>query len=362
VSRAAPAPLKPGLPVHVHLGTEDRVGRVAILGQRTLAAGEEGFVQLDLDRAIGALWGDRAVLRDHGAIHTLAGGRVIDPFPPRRGRSRPERLALLPALREADAGSALERLLASAGIAELAPFALARNLALPVVDELVAVGGFVRTGDARAPYATTSGRLAELGERIASLLADSHRAEPDALGMPRPVLIRRLRGEAPEPVLDAALAAAIAAGAVIRDGAVLRLPAHQPRLSREDERLWQRVEPLLAAGDLRPPRVRELAEALGLEAEPALRLMKRFERFGRVAPVAPNRYFLPGTVARLADIARELAEADPAGVFTAAAFKDRSGVGRNLTIEILEYLDRIGVTRRAGEARVVLRGGAAAFG
>jgi hypothetical protein len=33
-----------------------------------------------------------------------------------------------------------------------------------------------------------------------------------------------------------------------------------------------------------------------------------------------------------------------------------------VTIEILEYLDRIGVTRRVGDARIVLRGGDAAFG
>ena len=144
----------------------------------------------------------------------------------------------------------------------------------------------------------------------------------------------------------------------MRDGAVLRLPTHQPRLSREDERLWQRiVAKLLAVDDLRPPRVRELAEALGLEPEAAARLMKRYERFGRVAPVAGNRYFLPETVARLAAVARELADSVPEGAFSAAAFKDRSGVGRNLTIEILEYLDRIGVTRRVGDARVVLAGG-----
>jgi selenocysteine-specific elongation factor len=69
--------------------------------------------------------------------------------------------------------------------------------------------------------------------------------------------------------------------------------------------------------------------------------------------VAPNRFFLPGTVARLAAIAHDLAAAGPAGTFTAAAFNDRARVGRNLTIEILEYLDRIGVTRRVGDARVV---------
>jgi selenocysteine-specific elongation factor len=359
VSRAAPSPVRPGLPVHVHLGTEDRVGRVAILGAHTLAPGSEGLVQLDLDRPIGALWGDRVVLRDHGALHTLAGGRVVDPLAARRGRARPERLAALGALRESDPGSALEALLSVEGATALAPFALARNLGLDQVAALAEAGGFVRCGDPRARYAATAERLDQLGARLADTLAEMHRADPDALGPPRAALLRRLRAEAPEPVLDAALARAVAGGRIVRDGAVLRLPAHQPRLTRDDERLWQKVEPLLAAGELRPPRVREVAEALGLEPEAAARLMQRFARFGRVAPVAPNRYFLLGTVARLAAVAGELAAADAEGSFTAAAFNDRSGVGRNLTIEILEYLDRIGATRRVGDRRIAVRTDAA---
>jgi selenocysteine-specific elongation factor len=359
VSRAAPSPLRSGLPVHVHLGTEDRVGRVAVLGRNALAPGEEGLVQLDLDRPIGALWGDRVVLRDHGAIHTLAGGRVVDPFPPRRGRARPERLAILAALREDDVGAALEKMLGFTGFVALAPFALARNLSLDQASALATAVGFLRLGETRDPFAATAEHLAGLGSRLAATLAEIHRAEPDALGVSRAALLRRLRGEAPEAVLDAALATAIGAGDIVRDGAVLRLPTHQPRLSRDDERLWRQIEPLLAAADLRPPRVRELAEALGLELEQTTRLMKQLERFGRVAPVAGNRYFLPETVARLATIACELAEGDPDGGFTAIAFKDRSGVGRNLTIEILEYLDRIGVTRRIGDTRIVLSGTAA---
>lgn len=357
VSRAAPVPLKPGLPVHVHLGTEDRVGRVAMLGQSALTSGEEGLIQLHLDRPIGALWGDRVVLRDHGAINTLAGGRVVDPFPPRRGRAKPDRLAALSAMREEDAGTALERWLETAGCVELAKFALARNLGLGDVAELAAAGDFVRFGDRRAPYAATISFLIELGDRLTVALAERHRAEPDTLGVPRPALTRQLRGAAPEAALDAAIGAAVEAGRIVRDGAVLRLPEHQPRLTRDDEKLWQRLEPLLAANDLRPPRVRELAEALGIEPEATIRQLKRFERFGRVAAVASNRYFLPETVTRLADMARELAESDSSGTFTAASFKDRSGTGRNLTIEILEYLDRIGVTRRVGDARAMLRTG-----
>ena len=152
------------------------------------------------------------------------------------------------------------------------------------------------------------------------------------------------------------------AGRVKRTGAAWRLVEHQPRLAAADERLWGRVSPLLAAGGLRPPRVRELALALSLDPVALDRFLARAERFGRVTKVADNRYFLPETLAALADIARELAAASPEGTFTAAAFKDRSGVGRNLSIEILEFLDRIGATRRVGDARLSLRGGGELFG
>ncbi|HKS89875.1 MAG TPA: SelB C-terminal domain-containing protein, partial [Stellaceae bacterium] len=162
--------------------------------------------------------------------------------------------------------------------------------------------------------------------------------------------------------LDAALAALIGAGKAVRDGAVLRLPEHQPRLSREDERLWGRVRLLLEEGELRPPRVRELAGELAMEPAALTRFLRRIERFGRLAPVAPNRFFLPETITRLAELAAELAAESPDGSFTAALYKDRCGIGRNLTIEVLQYLDTIGVTQRVGDARIVVRSAAELFG
>jgi selenocysteine-specific elongation factor len=105
--------------------------------------------------------------------------------------------------------------------------------------------------------------------------------------------------------------------------------------------------------------VREIAAALALEPGAVERVLRRAERLGRVAKVADNRYFLPETLEHLAEMACELAGQSPDGTFTAAVFNDRSGVGRNLTIAILEYLDKIGVTRRVGDARVVLGGGEA---
>ena len=360
VSRLAEAPLRDGLPAHLHLGAEDVVGRVAVLGARTLAPGEEGFVQLDLDRPIGALAGDRAVLRDHAQRHTLGGGRVADPFAPRRGRRQPARLAALAALAEPEPRAALSRLLDVEGAVDLGRFALARNLAPAELSAVVA--DFLCVGPPRERFAASEAHLAELGERIAAALAECHQAEPDELGPSRPVLLRRLAAAAPEAVLDAALSRLADEGRAVRQGALWRLAEHRPRLSDADERLWQRLHPLLAAPGLRPPRVRELAEALALDPAAVHRFLLRAERFGRVAKIADNRFFLPQTLLELARIAEELAAASPEGSFTAAGYKDRSGIGRNLTIELLEYFDRMGLTRRQGDLRILLRQGGEVFG
>jgi selenocysteine-specific elongation factor len=356
VSRHVETPLRDGLPVHLHLGTTDIVGRTALLGQRMLAAGESGFVQIDLEHPIAALWGDRAVLRDHAARHTLAGGRVVDPFAPRRGRRQPSRLAVLAGLAQKNPTQALAHLLAIDGVVELPHFAFARNLAPSELDALTNTGGFLRLGPPRVSVAVTPARLAALCDRIVTALDDWHESQPDSLGPSRSALLALLAAEAPEAALDAALTELAAAGRAVRQGPVWRLPEHQPRLSKADETFWRRVCPLLAADDLRPPRVRELAADLGLAPESVDRFLARAERLGRVARVADNRFFLPETLARLAEIACQLAEESADGTFTAATFKDRTGVGRNLAIRILEYLDRMGVTRRTGDARIALHG------
>ena len=76
----------------------------------------------------------------------------------------------------------------------------------------------------------------------------------------------QLRSLAPAAALEAALADLAASARVVREGGMCRLPEHRPRMTQADERLWGRVEPLLAAGELRPPRVLELAASLTLDA------------------------------------------------------------------------------------------------
>jgi len=175
-------------------------------------------------------------------------------------------------------------------------------------------------------------------------VSDWHGAQPDSIG-PRPA-------ELQEP-LGAIIDQLVETGRLRRAGPCLHLPGHRPELSAKDESLWHKTAPLLEGKDGRPPRVHELAALLATDPKDVADFLQRAARAGRLHRVAPNRFFLPEALARLVDLAVALDETSAGAGFAAAAFRDRSALGRNLSIEVLEYLDAAGYTRRAGALRRV---------
>ena len=331
---------------HVHLGAGSQPGRVLLLEARDMAPGQAGFATLALDKSVSCLYGDRLVLRDESTGRVIAGGHVIDPFPPERRVRRERRAASLLACRNPDHAAAFQALLAAEGWADRGRFARGRNL--PADFAWGDDGDAIRVGPVLIAPATVD----RARDDLTAYLQRWHVRHPDRLGPGKAGLLRGM-GALPEAIANAILALSRARGEVVQDGLGWRLPDHRPVLSPSDEAAWTRIRQALDDASLRPPRLRELADTLGFAAEETEALLVRLERFGRLARVARNRWFLPETISALTGIAAALAaESEEAG-FTAAEFNKRSGIGRNLTIEVLEYLDSIGVTRRTGDLRHV---------
>jgi selenocysteine-specific elongation factor len=362
-------PLRDGARLQLHLGAATVGARIALLDRRALEAGSAALAQLVLDRPIGALHGDLFIVRD-AAHHRLAGGgTVIDPFGRPRGRARPERLAELDALALPVAAEALSGLVTqSPAPIDLDRFAQARNLDARATDELLrstpeltVIRGGRMVDAATAPVTDTSApiwgvatpRWHALRDALAAQLDMLHAAEPDRVGATDTELAQQRRADPLQPLVPAALAALLADGAIVRDGFCLRRPGHRARLSDADQALLDRLGAQLRAAGLRPPIVGELAATLGTPLPALLGDLVSLARRGHLVQVAKNRYFLPATVHALGAIAATLAHEAGAAGFDAAAFRDRSGIGRNLTIEVLEHLDRTGVTRfRDGRRRL----------
>ena len=360
--------------VQLHLAAAAVPARLATLEARAIEPGCEAFVQLVLERPIGALHGDRFIVRDAAGNRTLGGGHVVDPFGWPRGRARPARLHELSSLMPPDGAMALASLLdgAADGI-DLARFMRARNLTRAEADALLqrlgataldtrkAAPTRVAEADEGAPMLAVSAVQWEaLRQRTLAQLDAVHGAEPDRLGPTEASLALSLGRRAGEPLLRAVLRSLADDGELVHDGFCLRRPLHVPRMTAADRARLDRLGSILTAAGLRPPIVGDLAATLAEEPPELLAQLVDLARRGHLVQVANNRFFLPETVRELAAIAAELSAASADHSFSAAAYRDRSGVGRNLTIEVLEFLDRTGVTRfhagrrrMAGEAAVV---------
>ena len=164
--------------IHLHLAATDVTGRVAVLEGREIAPGESSLVQIVLDEPVGALWGDRLILRDQSARRTVAGGKAIDPFATARGRSRPNGLATLRRLRFLTRSMPCALCSNKHPPASNSSRARSRNLSPAEATELWRGVEMNRIGRPEAPIGVSQARWDTLSEETVTALADWHKAHP----------------------------------------------------------------------------------------------------------------------------------------------------------------------------------------
>jgi selenocysteine-specific elongation factor len=355
--------LKHWTPVHLHLGAAHAMARIALTADEPVKPGATALVQLVLDQPLGALHGDRFIVRDQSAQRTIGGGRVLDPFPPPRGRRRPERLAALDALRHDEPAAALAALVGvDPGWVDLDRFGLAWGLTPEELTKAAADSKAKLAVDGETRLGFSAKRWGEFATAATGGLAAHHKAQPESPGLDIERLRALLPGKPPKPVAQVVAASLLRERAIELEGTWHRLPGHSVRLGPQEERLWGRIAPLLRAGKFDPPRTRDYAKATGAREDEIRKLLKRLARMGRLVELGADRFFELPKAAELLRHAQAAEKAAPDNWFTAAHLRDRIGTGRKVAIEILEQLDRLGVTIRRGDARRVAPQKAAIFG
>jgi selenocysteine-specific elongation factor len=344
LSPQAPAALTHWAPVHLHLGASHVMARVALLEGDSLAPGCSALAQLVADRPLGALHGDRFILRDADARHTLGGGWVLDPDAPARKRKTPLRLAELAALDSPDTAQRLSQLLELRGL-DLDRLAVHWNRDNPA-DALPPDSTLVRAG--HETWAFSAAHWQSLQEKLRADLATFHEQFPDELGPDAARARRMFLPSLPAAAFAALADTLLAAGTLQRSGPWLHLPAHCIALNQEEESLYQRIRPRLAESPLDPPWVRDLARMSDKDEASMRHLLQKLARQGKLYQVVRDLFYLPESVDQLAALVQELEHA--AGEARAAEFRDLSGLSRKRTIQVLEFFDRVGYTRRVREA------------
>jgi len=354
---SADAPVRAWAPLHVHIGAARHVAHAVPISAESLAPGQSGWVQLVFDEPVCAMPGDRYIVRNAQATRTVGGGRVLDPNAPDRKRRAASRLAGLQALTEMLDGAGLPPVLAQAPLG-LDEAALQRLTGRPV-SEIAAPEGALWIASRNAQAPRTLIRRAQweaLRERVEQALAAFHQGAPDEPG-PDGARLRRMANPAipamPEALWTLLLDELQRDGRIARNGPWLRLPSHTATLAEAESALAARLLPLLAQGAFDPPWVRDLAKMQNASEDGVRQLLRKLVRRGDVAQVVKDLFYHRDQVRKLAALAADLAGQPPG--LNAAVFRDATGLGRKRAIQILEFFDRVGYTRRVRDTHV-LRG------
>ena len=342
-------------PVRLHHAATEVGARIVLLRDEPVRPGVAAKVQLVLDGPIAAAAGDAYVLRDTSAQRTIGGGRFLDLRAPSRKRRAPERLAQL----EAHAIPAPERAVAALldtppHYLDLNTFARNRALSPGEVESLIDGLGLICIPVGEMLIVLSPTRWRQFKSRLVETLEAFHADNPDLPGIGMERLRLQLDPRLAARAFAAVLRGLSRAGEVALDGAWVRLPGHEVRLTPKDEVLWLQVQPFLGGSDgFHPPRVRDIAEMLDKPETEIRRLLKFAGRMGKVHEVAQDHFFLRMELAQLVEIINGLAATEPNGQFSAARFRDHVGSGRKVAVRILEFLDLHGVTVRRGDLRRV---------
>jgi len=289
-------PLAHWTPVHLHLGTREVMARVSLRRGESIRPGGRAFARLIAAQPLAALHGDRFILRDQSAQRTLGGGVVLDAFPAQRRLPYALRERQLQAFAAPTAVAALQALVACTpnGIQAVQ---FARNFNLDT---------------AAFAQVLKQSALAMVGTGPQALVVTREKADALAVKKPAPA-------------------------------------AENP----EHARLWQLAQPVLRNAGRAGMTVAQLAQEVRGKEAVLQDMLHRKAKSGDAVRVDDERFYLRGTMDEFIAVARDVARSAPQGRFTLARFRDGAGIGRALAAHVLEAMDRLGVTQRIGDARVL---------
>ncbi len=335
-------------PVHLHLATADVIARVAIRGSGAIAPGTSARAQIVFESPVAALNGDRFILRDRSAARTLGGGTVIDPLAQARPRASG---AWLTALELGAPEAALADLLKVPGQAvDCARFEAVFNLDAARAASMYQSSDALVLGRAQR-VAVARAAAAAIRESVLARLGEFHRARAQAPGFDITVLRKAVANWLGADAFAFLLRDLAEARKIELDGSTVRLPGHDATSNTADEEMWRKVLPALLQGRFAAPTIADLARGLDLDEAKLRDFLHRKSKTGDVMRVADDLFYPKATLATLAANAALVARGASRGLFSAAQYRDATGIGRTRAIKILEFFDTLGITQRIGDTR-----------
>lgn len=353
-------PIKHRGQVRFHIGTLEIMGTLSLLDCDTVDPGQWGIAQVFLDDPATATWGQPFVIRGSSATQTLGGGQVLQPV---AKKVRRRHLEMLERIERLWTGDPEQRALTVAwfgGFSGFTPADLVRgaNVAPDQAQELIT--RLKNRGDL-VEVAIGSGRklllhvdmVKELDERILQALGRLHEQFPLMTTHDRQKVQSQLDYVGDDALVHAEVDRLIQRKLLIGDLRRIARADFKPKLSANLRKLKDKVVAAYQEARFQPPEPASFAGQAGGNAANLKDLFEVCVAEGQLVAIADEIYLHSDVEAEMRRLIGEKL-ASGSGL-TVAEIRDLLGTTRKYAVPLCEYLDRVGVTKREGDLRLLVK-------
>lgn len=349
----SPIGLKNRIEVGLHTGTREISCRVILKGRR-LEPGERGYAELRLAEPMVATWGQRFIIRRISPAITLGGGTILDPHIPDLHRIRDveavasqlaspipvERLAAR--LRQRDSVSSSDLTLASS--IGVMPDELQQLLSALRED-----GKLLQLGRGERSIEIHADRLESLASSVLRTVREEVIRHQPRRSLPKPTLLTACRAITSANLLEFIFEHLVKKKELVELGENLGPADLQVQLTKQQRKNRDEILAQIAAGDLTPPMLKDLAKSLDLKSADVEQLLNLWVEDAMLIRVGDGLYYTPEAL----DEARQrcVRQIEDHGPATMAELRDAWEVTRKYSVPLCEYFDAVGVTIRDGDLR-----------
>ncbi|GAX90795.1 selenocysteine-specific translation elongation factor [Effusibacillus lacus] len=341
--------------VRLYVGTSEVMGRVVLLDRDEMQPGEDALIQIDLEAPVVCEAKDHFILRTYSPMHTIGGGIVIDPHPNRLyRRNRPH---ILEELESREKGGPHARILQIAeeetglNLTELAARMKATQDQTKAWVEELADRGQLRELPGNNGYVTFHALdklLDEIEEKIRSHYARERFHNYVAKAQVLSQLSRKLKPK----VYDAILELGAEAGRLEVKQDRIRLVGYTVPLSSKEQQMMQDILKKFREQAYQPPTLQELLAAYKGQDKIVQGIVSLLKETDALVEVEEGILFAKETIEQTPQILRKISGDDG---FSVAEFRDHVGTSRKFALALLEYMDRVKITKRMEDKRVLLK-------
>jgi len=341
-----------GARVKFHTGTSEVVATIYPMESDTLEPGQETLIQVRLEAPSIAAPGDHFILRSLSPVATIGGGRIIEALPRRLKRGRPGVLDDLRRRAEAmvDEPRWVEYCVRTAGRLAAGEERLAYRTKLTrprlrqVLADLQSQGKVISPAAGLFVHRDTAAAMQAI---ILEALQEYHRGSPESPGILRGDLQDHIA--ASRAVFDRLVADLKDKGLLVEIGDRVALAEHQPSFMGLDAEYVEAIERVFEHSGFKPPKLDDVVDEFQFDRRTVERLVKTLLEHGRLVRVAEDLVFHEKTIERARQILLDhFAENEQ---LESVRFKYLLDTTRKFAIPLLDYFDRVGVTRRVGNTR-----------